>query len=198
VPDGHRHVVDELGARREMPVHGIAEHRGLALGLQQQRRRAAVVQLQVQQQAAQRRTDIGRMAHEFAQRPQAVEAEPLADQQREMRAVRQTGAFEEQPPGHLERQARIRIPEQRHPHARADQTRSVAVRARPAAPAGWRGSDRCGCRRRHFARRQPHPAAAGARRASGCFRREARLGSWSWPELHGASIAAMLESPLPP
>jgi hypothetical protein len=119
VPDGHRHVVDELGARREMPVHRIAEHRGVALGLQQQWGRAAVVQLQVQQQAAQGRTDIGRMTHEFAQRPQAVEVEPLADQQREMRAVRQTGAFKEQPPGHLEWQARIRIPEQRHPHARA-------------------------------------------------------------------------------
>ncbi len=128
VPDGQRHVVDELGARREMPVHRIAEHRGIGLGLQQQRRRAAVVQLQVQQQAAQRRTDIGRMAHEFAQRSQAVEVEALADQQREMRAVRQTGAFGEQPSGHFERQPRIRIPEQRQ-RARPRASKAVCGRA---------------------------------------------------------------------
>jgi hypothetical protein len=134
------------------------------------------------------------MAHEFAQRPQAVEVEPLADQQREMRAVRQTGAFEEQPPGHLKRQARIRIPEQRHPHARAGKGC-----LRPCAQVLQHlgdGEDRTDAdvagvtlhEGSRILRRQ-------AGRETGCFRREA--GSWSWPELHGASIAAMLESPLP-
>ena len=52
------------------------------------------------------------MAHEFAQRPQAVEAEALADQQPEMRAVRQAGALGEQPSGHFERQPRVRVTEQ--------------------------------------------------------------------------------------
>ena len=180
VPDGHRHVVDELGAWREMPVHRIAEHNGARLGLQQQRGRTAVVQLQVQQQAAQGRTDSGRMAHEFAQRPQAAQAEALADQQRDMRAVRQPGAFKEQPPGHLQRQPRIRIPEQGQAHARAGKGR-----LRPCAQVLQHlrdGEDRT----------DADVARVTLHEGSSTLRRQARAGHWGvvdgrpgWGHGHG-------------
>ena len=96
-------VIDEFSARRGVAVHRVAEHSGVALGLQQQRRGAAVVQLQVQQQAAQRAAHAGRMPHQLAQGAEAVEGKALPHQQAEVQAVRDPGAFAEQPAGCFER-----------------------------------------------------------------------------------------------
>ena len=96
VPDGDGGVVEVRGAGCRVPVDGVAEEHVRRSQVDQDRDCAAIVQVKMQQERAQRLAHGGRVAHQIADGAEAAQVEALADEKAEVVAVRRFRALRHQ------------------------------------------------------------------------------------------------------
>ena len=94
--DGHGAVVNLVGAFHPWLVNQVAQHRHAPFD-RQRRHRAPVVYVQMENRAAQCRTDIRRVLEQLAKDAQGGGSAPLSDQQAEMGTLRPRRAPLQQP-----------------------------------------------------------------------------------------------------